>query len=420
MRFDSIIIGGGLTGLLCGIRLQQKGQKCAVISAGQSAMHFWSGAFDLLNRLPDGTEVEYPLENLQKLPHTHPYSIIGADRILGHLRGAMEMFGSFGFRTHIPENLGNIYRLSSMGSLKRCFMTMESLLTTESPDQPICRRALVACPDGFLDFNTEFVAKGIEDSGSPCRTVTIRLEALKNLRKSPTEMRATNISKVLDRPTYKEYISQIREKYDGEDLIVIPAIFSLADSRDAAQIGKVMNTKVRFVATMPPSVPGIEIQRGLTELFRQTGGTLFKGDTVISGRYEGDRLAAVRTANISDMEFTANSFVLAGGSFFSKGLKADREGSAYEPALGIDLDSPQQRKDWFDADNFFGRQNYTGIGAKLTPGAGLRASRNGQVIGNLFVAGSILGGCNPLYEGCGGGVSICSALEAADSIAAGR
>lgn len=417
MKFDTVIIGGGLTGLLCGIRLQRKGLKCAVISAGQSAMHFWSGAFDLLNRMPDGTEVDRPLESMGKLPPTHPYSIIGTDKLPGHLRDAMEIFGSFGFRTHIPENLGNIFRLSSMGSLKRCFMTMEALLTTESPEKPLCRRALVACPDGFLDFNSEFVAKGVEDSGSPCRTVTIRLEALKNLRKSPTEMRATNISRVLDRPTFKEYISQIREKYDGEDLIVLPAIFSLADSRDAIQIGKVMNTKVRFVATMPPSVPGIEIQRGLTELFRRSGGTLFKGDTVISGRYDSDRLAAVRTANISDMEFTADSFILAGGSFFSNGLKADRNG-AYEPALGIDIDAPRQREDWFDADDFFGKQDYMGIGAKLTPGAGLRASRDGRVIGNLLVAGSILGGCNPLYEGCGGGVSICSALEAADSIAA--
>ena len=78
MRFDTILTGGGLSALVCGIRLQRNGVKTALISSGQSSLFFFSGAFGFLSVLPDGSFVERPLDALASLPENHPYSRIGA------------------------------------------------------------------------------------------------------------------------------------------------------------------------------------------------------------------------------------------------------------------------------------------------------------------------------------------------------
>ena len=50
MKFDYIIIGGGLCGLSAGIRLAEQGKKTAIVSSGQSALHFCAGSFGLLGK----------------------------------------------------------------------------------------------------------------------------------------------------------------------------------------------------------------------------------------------------------------------------------------------------------------------------------------------------------------------------------
>ena len=53
MRFDTVIIGGGLAGLVAGISLQQAGRSTAIVSTGQNALHFFSGSFESMEEVPE-------------------------------------------------------------------------------------------------------------------------------------------------------------------------------------------------------------------------------------------------------------------------------------------------------------------------------------------------------------------------------
>lgn len=74
MKFDTIIIGGGLSGLTAGLALQKAGKRVAIVSMGQSTLHFNSGTFDLLGYDAQGAAVSHPLEAIAKLDANHPYS----------------------------------------------------------------------------------------------------------------------------------------------------------------------------------------------------------------------------------------------------------------------------------------------------------------------------------------------------------
>ncbi len=413
MKFDTIIIGGGLSGLVCGIKLQKAGQKCAIISAGQSAMHFSSGTFDLLGRMPEGTLVEKPLEAIENLNGNHPYRVLGAKTVGRYADAAPAFFRDCGIKVS-GSALENSWRITPTGERRPAWLTLSDFTSLKSKDEKIGKKALIVNILGYLDFNTKFLADSFEKQGTACRIVSLQLEEMERLRKNPSEMRSTNIARVMDRDgIWEKAARQVREMIKDEDVVVLPAVFGLKDGAVVDMMRVIIGVKTVFIATMPPSVPGIRTQMTLKAEFEKAGGRFFLGDSVTEAEFGEDGLVkSIKTANFGDINVYADKFVLATGSFFSKGLIATPD-KVYEPIFGIDLFYEENRADWFERD-FRKKQNYISFGAVVD--SNMNVSIDGRKVGNLYAAGSLLGGCNALYEGCGGGVAIVSAMAAADAI----
>ncbi len=422
MRFDTIIIGGGLASLVCGIKAQRAGQKCLIVSAGQNALHFSSGTFGLLGRLEDGTEVSEPLKALSFLPKNHPYSKIGVEKVSEYVSGIPEFFDSCGLKLHgspssEPEFPRNGFRLTPMGSFMPAWLAMEDVTLLPSKDEINWNKALIVNFRGFLDFNAGFIAEGLEKRGVSCRVETLTIADVESLRSNPTEMRSVGIARIMGKESnWKEFGGKVRDLVNGEDLVIVPAVFGFNQAVVIEWLKEMIPAEVMFVGTMPPSVPGIRAQILLKRAFEAAGGTFLAGDTAIDPTFENGLVTGIHTANLGSISLTADQYVLASGNLFGKGLEATPD-TVLEPVFGLDTDFPADRAEWC-APDFFSEQGYASFGV-ITDDS-FRPMRNGAVVDNLFVIGSEVGGCNSLYEGSGAGVAIMTALSVADSIIEGK
>lgn len=371
MKYDTILIGGGLCGLVAGITLQKEGQKTAIISAGQSALHFFSGVFD--GAAPDDK----------------------ADDLI-------RLFDSFGVR------LGRGgYWLTAAGGFRKAWLALEDITLLEEPH--LGRNALIVNFDGFHDFFPAFLAKALEESGTSCRIASIRIPEVERLRKSPSEMRSVGIARIMDQ-CWMKAVHQVRALRHHEESVLLPQVFGLRDESVLAKIREALPGVV-FAGTMPPSVPGIRTQMRLKKAYEALGGTFLMGDEAVSAAVHEGVVSSVSTRNLEGYRLFADRFVLATGSFFGKGLVSTPT-RVYEPLFGLDVDFPEDRNLWYKKD-FFDPQPYMGFGVKTTED--LHGIIGGVPVQNLYVAGSLLGQTHP-HLGSAAALAIRSALKVAGSI----
>lgn len=405
MKFDTIIIGGGLSGLTAGIDLSRKGQKCLIVSSGQSALHFFSGSFELCSLADD------PFEGMAALGEGHPYSKMGIETASALSDKVEPLFKEVGIALKGSKN-ANHSRITPLGVFKKAWLTMDEYAVIPSDGEMPWKKVAVLNVDGFLDFHTSFIAAGLEAKGVECSVHAVSLPELERLRHNPTEMRSTNIAKTLTGGLLGTFAARINEYAQDVDAVLMPAVVGLVGNTDVVRLKEMVNRPLYFLPTLPPSVPGIRMQMMLRKHFQKLGGVYMLGDSVISGEFKDGKLKSIKTNNHGDTLFEADNFILASGSFFSKGLASDVNG-VYEPIFGLDVDSLEVRSDWYKR-NLFEAQPYMTFG--VATDRDFHVLKDGEAVTNVYAAGSVLSGLNPMKQGCGAGVSILTALHVSNTI----
>ena len=181
MRFDTVIIGGGLAGLTAGISLREAGRSTAIVSTGQNALHFFSGCF----------------ESLQEPPQR-----------------MLDLFAGAGVPLHFEEGV----RLMPLGTFRPAALALEDIDLLPAPH--FADKVLVVGIAGFQDFFPGFLCDGLTKAGMQCRSVQLELPELEKLRVSPSEMRSVQVARTLDR-IWGKVLRETKRLLRDEDAVVL-------------------------------------------------------------------------------------------------------------------------------------------------------------------------------------------------------
>lgn len=389
-----------------------------MISQGEGSLHFASGSIDVLANDPKTqAPVRYPFEAIAQLAKAHPYRKVGVESTRDALDWFRQLVHAQGIHFHQLDAFQNHWRITPFGTLKATWMSQVFSVLLDDTTPHGFERVIVAGIDGFRDFQADVAAENIAQleqfKGIPVKPVSIVLPD--NQSDGMRAKRAIDYARALRDPLlYNALRDQLLRYATPRDLVILPCVFGNGDGQDyMARLQKETQLNFHEVPTMPPSLLGIRISDALHRAFTQAGGTLLKGDSVISANMEKHdsvwRVAGIHTQKMGDFPQKASEFVLASGSFFSRGLISTSD-RIFEPVFGLDVTAPNHRDNWYSA-KFLDAHPY--ISSGVVTNDNLQPFIQGATVSNLRCIGGVLGGFDPVKEGSGGGVSIATGFAAA-------
>jgi len=401
MRYDLIIIGMGLSGLMAAKTAADKGKRVLIIGKGIGTLSVFSNTIDVLGYLPEATRMAEGLSKWIEGHPNHPYAKIGREKIDEALTSFLSLFPPPYSFHGIGD--GNCLVPTGAGTLRPTRyipVTMTSGTFLKNGD------ALIVGFKGFKDLYPGYLANHFK-----CRSTVLSLPQL-----SHQEITATALARWMERESFREAISkEIKKDLRGETRAGFPALLGMKDPFQVMKgLEESIGVKVFEIPILPPSIPGMRIFYRYKEWLIDKGVSFLLGHSVSEAVLRERRCEEIRVHHPPiTTSYSADRYILATGRFIGGGLVADQE-KLSEPLFHLPVDQPGSREEWFEK-SFFGASSHRIHSSGILTDSTLRPTdeKGNPLLENVWVAGSILAGHHSIEEGSREGISISTGYAAA-------
>ena len=425
MKFDTIIIGGGLAGLTCGLRLAKAKKKVAVVSGGLNSQNFASGSIDLLGFLGSKPVTE-PFDAINELiasdtAKAHPYTKTGIKIVRDAIDFLAEETAAQGLEL-FRDGGRNHFKITPLGALRPTYLSQRSIWHERLAGtlRSISRVAILGF-DGYRDFHPAITAANLRRHP---RASAISIESgfleLPDEGRNQFEFRSVDIARIFERDGNLRLIAeQIGKRFSDAQMIGLPCCIGVFNYNETYERLCELTGKTVFeIPTPPPSLPGMRLDEAVKSRYKGFG-MYMAGDRILSASAVDGLATCAVTESAPEIRLEADSFVLATGSFLGGGLVSTFDEGIREPLFGLAVDADHDRSAWYSP-RFFAKESHPFLSYGVATDRHLRAKeRSGKVIQNLFCAGAVLSGYDPVREGSGGGVAAATGYAAAERILKG-
>ncbi len=402
---DLVIVGAGLTGLFGAALAARRGARVTVICHGRGGLELSHGCIDVLGDTP------LP-EGLRRLHPTHPYSLVGKETIEAALNVLKEI--AAGGDLEYQGTSDSVLRLPTpLGALHATTLAPRTMTAGETSNRDPCT---IAGLEAFRDFHAPLVTGRLRAQGMP---VGQPLELPLMHAPRHRDAYATDLARLFDDPGFRAELARAwKPRLKGVVRLGLPAVLGLEQPQRAlTDLEARLGVRLFEIPTLPPSVPGLRLERMLRRAALAAGCTLIEGSRGVGradGPSGGRRVSGVVALTAGGPRlYRAGAVLLASGGFLHGGLVARQDGLVQESVFDLPVVCEAGRERWV-AETPFAPQPYALAGLRVDERMRPLDARGEPAFENVYAAGGILSGADRSREGSRQGIDLATAYRAVE------